>query len=134
MSNQKPKPSAYGLSAQYWEATKRGELIVQRCSNCHTLRHYPTVLCSQCYSPEYAWIMASGRGQLHSWTVTHHAFHPSFAQALPYTLVTVDLEEGVRALGLLDEGAAQDLNIGMAVRAGFQPRPDGFGDLTFYVC
>ena len=43
-----------------------------------------------------AWLDASGNGRVHSWTVTHHAFHPGFKPDLPYTLVTVDLDEGVR--------------------------------------
>lgn len=63
------------------------------------LRHYPRLLCDRCYSTEAAWHEASGRGRIHSWTVAHHAFHPAFAADLPYTLLTVDLEAGVRALG-----------------------------------
>lgn len=33
------------------------------------------------------------------WAVAHHAFHPAFAGKLSYVLVTVDVDEGVRALG-----------------------------------
>lgn len=134
IDDSKPTPSANGLSAHYWEATARGELSIQRCTNCYKLRHYPSVLCPHCYSSEQDWIIASGRGQLHSWTVTHHAFHPAFTAHLPYTLVTVDLEEGVRALGLLDEGMEKGLKPGMPMQARFQPRQDGFGDLVFDIC
>ncbi|QHE85025.1 Zn-ribbon domain-containing OB-fold protein [Hydrogenophaga sp. BPS33] len=74
------------------------------------------------------WAEASGEGTAHSWTVAHHAFHPAFAGELPYTLVTVDLKEGVRALGRWREGCTP--SVGMAVRGGFEPREDGV-DLVF---
>ena len=42
--------------------------------------------------------MASWHGRIYSYTVAHYAYHPSFAGEPPYTLVTVDLAEGPRAL------------------------------------
>jgi uncharacterized OB-fold protein len=62
--------------------------------------------------------------------VCHHAFHPGFAAELPYTLVTVDLEEGVRALGRWQGGA---LKIGTRVQARFQLSP-GRSELVFEPC
>ena len=50
-------------------------------------------------------------------------------EALPYTLVTVDLAEGVRALGLWRGGSA--LRIGAPVRAAFEPR-EGAAGLAFH--
>jgi uncharacterized OB-fold protein len=123
-----PSPHADHLSAPYWDGTKRGVLVIQRCTGCGKQRHYPQVLCVDCYSDDYDWIEASGHGTVHSWTVCHHAFHPGFASDLPYTLVTVDLEEGVRSLGRFEGGV---LAIGLSVRATFPRRPDGFGMLTF---
>jgi len=95
----KPMPVANELSRPYWEAARRGELVLQRCGQCATVRHYPRLLCDRCHSREVEWAPASGRGRIHSWTVCHHVFHPGFAADVPYVLVTVDLEEGVRALG-----------------------------------
>ena len=115
------------LSRPFWEGAKQGRLLIQRCSGCGTLRHYPRLLCDQCYSDAADWVEASGRGVIHSWTVSHHAFHPSFKAELPYTLVTVDLEEGVRALGRWRGGA---LTIGLKVQGKFETREDGV-DLVF---
>ena len=95
----KPTHPDSDLSRPYWEGAAKGELLIQRCASCGTLRHYPRLLCDQCYSDEASWTVASGLGTIHSWTVTHHAFHPAFIAELPYTIVTVDLEEGPRALG-----------------------------------
>lgn len=124
MSDIPPRPQAVGnaLSAEYWEGLARGELRLQACTRCGTLRHYPRLLCSRCFSDGVVWRAVSGRGRVHSWTVVHHAFHPAFAGDLPYTLVTVDLEEGPRALGRW-HGAA--LTLGLPVRMRIVARENG---------
>ena len=124
----RPVPPLSELSRPYWEAAQQGLLVLQNCAACGLTRHYPRLLCSACYSDQCVWKAASGHGTVHSWTVSHHAFHPAFVAELPYTLVTVDLEEGVRALGRWLEGPSPA--IGQAVLGAFQHR-DGGVDLVF---
>ena len=128
----KPSPQPNELSRPYWEAAAEGRLVLQCCNDCGKVRHYPRLLCDACYSNAVHWKPATGRGTLHSWTVAHHAFHPAFAGELPYTLVTVDLEEGVRALGRWsgDASLALGLAVGLAVQGRFEPREGGV-DLVF---
>ena len=126
-----PSPEAHDLSAPWWEGTKRGAFVVQKCSDCGTLRHYAQELCTACHSFAHDWVELSGRGKVHSWTVTHHAFHPAFAGALPYALVTLDMDEGVRAMGRLAGMEPSALQIGLRLRASFPLAGDGFGRLTF---
>ncbi len=89
-----PEPTPH--SARYWEGLNEHRLLLQQCPRCGKVRHYPQPMCPVCHSMEVAWIEASGRGTVHSWTMTHHAFHPGVRGDLPYLLATVDLEEGVR--------------------------------------
>ena len=124
----KPPQIPTALSGPYWEAAAQGRLVVQCCSACGTLRHYPRLICDRCYSDAVHWVPASGRGSIHSWTVCHHAFHPSFAGELPYVLVTIDLEEGVRTLGRWRGDAT--LAIGLPVTGRFEAREGGV-DLVF---
>lgn len=124
----KPIPHPTELSRPYWEAAAEGRLVLQRCAACGKVRHYPRLLCDSCYSDAVAWTPASGRGTVHSWTVAYHAFHAAFAAELPYTLVTVDLDEGVRALGRWRGDAG--LSIGQRVQGGFEAREGGI-DLVF---
>jgi uncharacterized protein len=118
------------LARPYWEAVAQGRLVLQSCSDCGKVRHYPRLLCDACYSNAVTWLPSKACGTVHSWTVAHHAFHPSFAAELPYALVTVDLEEGVRALGHwrsptgLVNGLAHGLIIGLAVEGAFEARAD----------
>ena len=124
----KPKPQVTELSRPYWEAAAEGRLVLQTCAACGKVRHYPRLLCDDCYSDAVVWAPASNRGKVHSWTVAHYAYHPAFAAELPYTLVTVDLDEGVRALGLWRGDATP--SIGEAVQGAFESREGGV-DLVF---
>ena len=129
MSDKQPRPQApvTALSKPYWDAAAQGRLLIQACGACGTLRHYPRLLCDQCYSNEVEWKELSRRGNVHSWTVAHHAFHPSFSAELPYTLVTIDLQEGTRALG---RWRGETPYIGQPVRGEFEAIDAAF-DLVF---
>jgi hypothetical protein len=74
---------------------------------------------------EVEWVEASGRGKIHSWTITHHAFHPGVREDLPYTLATVDLEEDVRMNAQLRGVPAETLRIGLPVRVTFETVKEG---------
>ena len=124
----KPSPQTSELARPYWEAVAQGKLVLQSCSACGKVRHYPRLLCDACYSDAVTWLPSKAKGTIHSWTVAHHAFHPAFAAELPYTLVTVDLDEGVRALGRWRSDVA--MSIGLPVQGAFEARQGGM-DLVF---
>ncbi len=121
----KPVPQPTEVSTPYWGALSEGVLSIQKCAGCGAFRHYPRELCDCCYSTEVEWVTASGRGTIHSWTVAHHAFHAGFADELPYTVVIVDLEEGVRAMGRLRNVPAREIRIGLPVQFVSEEREDG---------
>jgi uncharacterized protein len=106
----------------FWDGLKAGRLLLQSCGACGRVRHYPRPVCPHCYSMDVRWTEAKGRGKIHSWTITHHAFHPGWKGALPITLVTVDLDEGVRMQAEL-RGPVREraLAIGAPVRIAFDP-------------
>jgi uncharacterized protein len=109
----------------YWDGLNAHVLRLQRCAACGKVRHYPRPVCDACYSMRIAWFDASGRGRVHSWTTTHHAFHPGFKTDLPYTLVTVDLDEGVRMNAQLRNLDPAELRVGRPVRVAFESATDG---------
>lgn len=109
----------------YWDGLNEHRLRLQRCADCGKVRHYPRPMCDACYSMNVEWFDASGRGRVHSWTVTHHAFHPGVRSDLPYTLVTVDLTEGVRMNARLRGLPPGELRIGMPLRVDFEPATEG---------
>ena len=89
----KPLPEITSENKPYWDGLHEGRLMLQRCADCGKIRHYPRPVCDGCWSMKVEWVQASGLATIHSWTISHHPFHPSFKADLPYALATVDLEE-----------------------------------------
>jgi uncharacterized protein len=113
-----PEPTAE--TQPFWDALHKGRFQLQRCADCGKVRHYPRPVCDACYSMNAEWVEASGLGTVHSWTITHHAFHPGFKADLPFMLLTVDLAEGVRMQAQACGIAAEELKIGLPVKVGFE--------------
>ena len=107
----------------FFEAARRGELVVRACSSCGTLLHLPRAFCHRCGSWDGEWRPVAGTGTLHTWTVVDHQVHPAYP--VPYTIVLVDLDDapGVRLLGHLP--GSPDLQAGMPMRVRFDEIADG---------
>ena len=117
-------PSPEGLNAEFYRHCARGELRFQRCSECGTWRHLPRFMCAQCGSERWSWELSSGRGRVYSWTVTHQAMHPAFAAEVPYAVLVVELDEGVRMVGRLRDLLPADLELSLSVEIVFDPISD----------
>jgi uncharacterized OB-fold protein len=123
----RPLPTPSELTQGFWEAAARGELVVQRCDGCGLLRHYPQPMCAACHSTDWTWTPVSGRGVVYTFTVTHQAFHPAWAGAVPYAVATVELEEGVRMVADLPAEDTDDVAIGLPVEVFFDEVPTADG-------
>ena len=115
---ERPRAEPSADTQPYWDGLARGAVLLQRCADCRKFRHYPRPMCDACFSFAHEWIEASGAATVHSWTITHHAFHLAFKTALPYALVTVDLPEGVRVLAPIEGVDAAELRVGLKLRLG----------------
>jgi uncharacterized OB-fold protein len=99
-------------TAFFWEGTAARELRIQRCEDCGALRHPPGPLCTACGSASRGYVVAAGRGEVHSYVVHHHP--PVPGRTPPYVVALVDLPEGVRILGEVVD-AGPDLGVGTVV-------------------
>ena len=83
----KPLPEPSIDSQPFWDGLKDRRIMLQRCSDCGTIRHYPRPMCDKCHSMECDWVEASGHGTIYSWTESHHPFHFGFKaeNRVPYT-------------------------------------------------
>jgi uncharacterized protein len=113
-------PSPTPETQPYWDGLREGRLRLQRCADCGRIRHYPRPVCDACWSMNVDWVDASGCGTVHSWTITHYAFHPAFKADLPYILLTVDLPEGVRMNAQARGIDADKLRLGLPVVVAFE--------------
>lgn len=92
----KPIPSPAPESRRYWEGCKKHELWLPFCRRCQKFYFYPRDFCPQCFSWDVEWRRASGRGRIYSFGIHYRAWHPAWAQDVPYVSAIVELEEGPR--------------------------------------
>jgi len=116
-----PKPAASWETRAYWEGCGRGELVLQRCRDCHSVQHRPRAVCATCLSGDVEHFVASGRGSVYTYTVTHQNGVPPFRDAVPYVLAYVDLEEGPRLMTNIVGCQPADVEIGLSVVVDFAP-------------
>jgi uncharacterized protein len=123
-------PAPLGPNAEFYAWCARGELRLQRCSDCRAWRHPPRHRCAACGSLRSAWEPVSGRGHIFSWTVTHQQLDPAFT--VPYAVVVVELDEGPRLVGNLRGLAPSDLALDLRVEAELEKVSDDVALVHFH--
>jgi uncharacterized protein len=89
----RPLPIINELTEPYWRAAREHRLVIQGCRNCGR-RQFPAVEeCPDC-GGSLTWTASPGLGRLHTFTVFHRAYHPGFADDVPYNVSIVELDEG----------------------------------------
>ena len=116
-----PLPQPGLDNAPFYEATRRGELRFQRCSDCEAFRHYPRPICPACQSTRYSWELSNGGGAIYTWTIVHGPTLPAFQDQLPYNVVDVLLDEGVHFQSQLLDCPPGEIRAGLRVQAVFVP-------------
>ncbi|TET13496.1 MAG: Zn-ribbon domain-containing OB-fold protein [Dehalococcoidia bacterium] len=107
----------------FWEGIKRHELVFQRCQECGTWLHPPRPVCPKCRSLEKEWAHSTGKGTVYSWVTYLESPHPSFKA--PYSVVLVEMEEGVRLVSNMVDIRPQEISIGMPVEVVFDDIAEG---------
>ncbi len=98
MTDTLPVPEPNTMSAPFWEATRLHKLTMQRCESCGRLVWYPRFVCQHCGESSLRWEQLSGDGVVYAVSVHHRTALPALADKVPYSVVLVDLAEGVRLM------------------------------------
>jgi uncharacterized OB-fold protein len=120
-------PTVDADSRSYWEGLAQGRIILQECSSCEKRRFPPMPSCPYCGARGFEVREASG-GEVFSWVTVRRAFQPAFAEEVPYTIATVDLDGGGRIVGRLEP--AEDVTAGQRVHPRFVAH-QGWTELRF---
>jgi uncharacterized OB-fold protein len=122
-----PLPYASWETRGWWEGCGRGELVLQRCRTCGIVQHKPRALCVKCLTDTLDYFVASGRGTVHTFTVTRQNMVPPFRDHLPYVLAYVELDEGPRVFTNIVGCDPEEVRIGQPVVADYATaeRDDG---------
>lgn len=120
----RPLPRISPESRPFWEATRQGRLVLQKCNHCGRFFYPISPACPYCLSDDFTWTEVSGRGRVMSWIVYHKVFFPAFADRIPYNVAHVELEEGPRLTANILECRNEDIAMGMPVEACFEKVTD----------
>lgn len=115
----RPIPRRTGISAPFFDAAKKGELILQRCPR-DGFFFYPRTRCPHCLNDDWSWEAVSGRGTIYSFSIDRVGHDPAQRARLPLVVAAVELEEGPRMTTNIVGCAVEDVRVGLEVKAVFE--------------
>jgi len=118
-------PGRDPLTEPYWDGARQGKLLIQRCRQCAHRWHPPAPICPACQKKDYEWEAMSGRGEVFSFTVVHHAAHRAVAEKVPYLVALVTLDEGPRLVSNILDCPIDAVHIGLRVIVAYQEIAEG---------
>ena len=95
---EKPLPNINGDNREFWLGCKNHQLRFQKCENCGYVRWPASIICPVCLSQKASWIVSEGKGKIYTFVIYRVAYHPGFANDLPYVVAAVELNEGPHLL------------------------------------
>ncbi|HVW42604.1 MAG TPA: Zn-ribbon domain-containing OB-fold protein [Amycolatopsis sp.] len=129
------RPLPDELTQFFWDGARDHKLMIQRCSVCGTYQHPPDVVCHACLSFDLGAGEVSGRGTVYTYSMSNQAFHPSFADKLPYCIAVVELPEqpGLKLLTNVVDLPPDGVSVGDPVEVTFQDLGDDMALPVFRV-
>lgn len=118
-------PEASPELAEHRAALADGRLTFQRCERCANAWLPPRDHCPRCLSPTWRWENALGDAKVVSWVLYHRAFHPAFADRVPYNVIVAELAEGPRLISnVIGIDRAEGLGIDVPLRFAAETEGD----------
>ncbi len=118
----KPIPAPDDLTRPYWDAAKRHELRIQRCTACSEYQHPPQATCEQCGGATLEWAPISGRGVIYTYIIDRRMMTPGFNE--PYVVAQINPVEAprttVRITANIRGCELEDVYIDMPVEVFFE--------------
>ena len=115
------------FTKEWWEHTKKHELVVQKCTECGTFRHSPQPVCHECLSWNYEWFKVSGKGKVFTYTIAHYPALGMLKERVPYNIVVVELADAgnERMCGNIIDGTPhEDIHVGMELEVTWEDITD----------
>jgi uncharacterized OB-fold protein len=119
----RPEPVKDEVSAPFWEAAKRGVLMVQRDRATGELQWPPRSRRVPDWEHDVEWVQVSGEATLYTFSVVHRSSHAYMTT--PYVLAIVELPGGAYMLTRLVEVDPEEVEIGMPLEVAWEQLDSG---------
>jgi len=103
---------------QFYKFLSTNQLMAGKCTKCGKIHLPPRPLCNECFSKEFTWTPLTGKGKLITYTIIHVA-PTQFQAQTPYAVGIVELEEGLKIPGMIQNITQEQLKIGMELKLAF---------------
>ncbi len=110
------------VSRFFWDAVNQRRLVVQFCTDCHTLQYPPRPMCRDCGSKKLEWKETSGRGHILAYMVVEDGRIQLRVPDQPYNMAVITLDEDPRInfLSNLPGTEVDKVPVGAPVEAIFE--------------
>ena len=95
MTRERPLPQPTPETAHFWDGTRNGNLLLQRCAECADAYFPPRPFCPSCGARSVEVFAASGKATLYSYVINQR---PPDGFDGPVAIAVVELEEGPRMM------------------------------------
>lgn len=119
-----PAPMVTTTTKEFWDATSRGEFLLQRCDACDLVVWFPRSHCPGCAATGLPTFRASGNGVVYSHTVIRKVGN-DYRGAVPFVVAYVELDEGPRVMTNIVGCEPEEVTVGMRVEMVFHDTGEG---------
>jgi len=110
-----PVPNTYFQAQPYWDGVKQKKLMLQYCPDTKQYQFFPRPVSNFTGKANLEWRESKQKGTIYAMTLTRVPMG-GFEDRVPYPIVTVDLDEKVRMIGLLLNCKPEEAKIGDRVK------------------
>ena len=122
-----PKANRFVETEAFWQGIEERELRLQYCPDTEQFQHYPRPVSIYTGKRNLEWRKVAGTGTVYACTIVRVP-GPGLDGRLPLSVVTVELDEGVRILGNVLNADPVTVAIGQRVELAW----DTIGEDTAY--
>jgi len=115
----RPLPVPFPTTQPFFDAAAEGRFVLQRCPR-DGFFFYPRSRCPKCLGDDWQWQPASGRGEVHAFTIDRVGHDPALARRVPFAIAVIELEEGPRVTANVVGCPVDDVHVGMPVEVAFE--------------
>jgi uncharacterized OB-fold protein len=103
---------------QFYKSLTQGKLLAGKWLKCGKIHLPPRPLCDNCYNTQFEWTPIPTKGTLLTYTIIHIA-PTQFQNLTPYTIGILELENGLKIPGVIQDVPQEQLKIGMTLNVDF---------------
>jgi len=109
---------------------KNGRIIGRRCDRCQRVLVPPRMFCERCFHPTTAWQLVKDSGTINTYSESHIRWDVSpLEEPILIAVIEIDGASSGGLLHYLGEVKAEDLRIGMRVKAVWKPAEERQGSI-----